>query len=282
LERPVDLGLTETASDNDQTGKTRLRGAYTIALERIEADPQQPRREFEETALQELANSIRERGVRQPIRVIYQPESKLYRIVSGERRFRAAKNAGLSSIPCIVDDLPQAENAQQQILIDQLVENWQRQDLNVYELHDALLTLRDTLGLSQDAIVRMTGKPKSEVSRILSLEKIQPQLEAELRQDVSGTFSRRHLLAVARIPEDEQEAFVEQIRQEQWTGIEAEKRAAQRLKPAKKGQVESPTMRKYVVGGATIAITFRKANVTTNEILLVLDKLRSMLSEGNS
>lgn len=286
LERKINLSLrSEGVTDPEQEGRTRLRGAFSIAITRIRPDPEQPRREFDEVQLRELAASIRERGVRQPIRVFYHPDDKIYQIVSGERRFRASRLAGLPSIPCIVDDITQPTPlVRKTIIVDQLVENWQRTDLNAYELHDALVTLRDTHGMTQDEIVQLTGKPKSEVSRLISLGKIKPELQEQLRQDTSGGISKRHLQAIARVPEDQQEAFVAEVREANLTAVEAE-RSARRKANAKRGSpgnYAGGTVRRFAVPGATVAINFRRKEVSEADVLEVLEKVRQMVEERTS
>lgn len=285
LERKINLSLrSEGGTDPEQEGRTRLRGAFSIVLTRIRPDPDQPRREFDEEKLQELSASIRERGVRQPIRVFYHAQDKVYQIVSGERRFRASQLAGLPAIPCIVDDITQPlPVVRKAIIVDQLVENWQRADLNAYELHDALVALRDAHGMTQEEIAQLTGKPKSEVSRLLSLEKIKPELQERLRQDTTGKLSKRHLQAIARIPEDQQEAFIVEVRESKLTAVEAERSATRKAgsKRANQPNYTGGTVRRFAVPGATIAITFRRKEVSDADVLEVLDKVRQMV-EGRT
>ena len=155
-------------------GVTRLRGAYSIEIEKVRPDPQQPRREFNEDELKNLTASITERGIKQPVRVWFVEAEDLFQIISGERRYRAAVAAGFTELPCIIEDAPKDGGAlpRREILVDQVVENWQRQDLNPYDLSDALKELRDDHGLSQDEISRLTGKPKSEISRFLAMQRV--------------------------------------------------------------------------------------------------------------
>lgn len=269
----------EIASDPSQEGRQRLRGAFSIALIRIRPDPEQPRREFDVQELKNLAASIRERGVRQPIRVWYVAADNMYQIVSGERRFRATQEAGLPSIPCIIEESAAGVPERKQILVDQVVENWQRSDLNPYELSDALFELRERHRYSQNEIAQMTCKPESEISRLLSLQKVQPKLQEKLRQDPSGTFTRRHLIAIAQLPEDDQPALIDRIVGEKLTAIETE-RAASRVRQVATGRKSSRAVgaiRRYAVGTATVQISFRKRDVADADVLDVLTKVRDMV-----
>src|SRR5205085_1003062 len=136
-----------------------------------------------------------------------------YQIISGERRYRAALAAGLAMLPCIIDEAPAgAVPPRREILVDQIVENWQREDLNPYDLSDALKELRDAHGLSQQDIAKVTGKPKSEISRLLAMQRVAAAAQQTIRQDEARRFSRRHVVAVSQLPAEEQTIFVEDIK----------------------------------------------------------------------
>src|SRR5262249_40386661 len=143
-------------------GRRRLTGAFLIDRARIRPDPAQPRKNLDTVAQQELIASIRRLGVLQPITVRYIEAEDVYQIIAGERRYQAAKAAEIAELPCWVQS-PQAKD----ILLHQIVENWQRADLNPYDLADALAVLRDANGYSQKDLARETGKPESEISRLL-------------------------------------------------------------------------------------------------------------------
>lgn len=270
---PLDASGT---ADPSVDGRERLRGAFSIALRRIVPDPAQPRRTFDAVELQNLAASIRERGVKQPIQVWYRAEDNVYQIIAGERRYRAATLAGLPAIPCLVVDPPRGAQAipRQELLIDQLTENWQRADLNPFELSDALKELRDIHGLNQEQIASLTGKPKSEVSRLLSLQKATQRTQQAIRSDTTGTFSRRHAMAVASLPTAKQSHLVERIQREQLTAIEAERAAVQLLREATGRRTEDArgTERKFAIGSATVVVRFRKSGATDAEVVDVLTK----------
>jgi len=266
------------ASDSSQAGRERLKGAFAIAVSRIRPDPKQPRREFDAEELKGLAASVLERGVKQPLRVWYVQEEDVYQIVSGERRYRAALAAGMETVPCLVEDAP-GVLPRKEILVDQIVENWQRADLKPFELSDALAELRNQHGLSQDDIARLTGKPKSEISRLLSIQRVAPAIQQEARGDQTGRLSRRHLVAVAQLPTEQQEKLVEKIRTGHLSATETEREAAnwrqRRTGQAARG-VRS-TVRRYLVGAATVQITFRKREVTDDDVLDVLERVKTMI-----
>lgn len=262
----------------------RLRGAYSVDIDKLRPDPDQPRREFGAEELQNLTASVRERGMKQPIRV-WQIEADLYQIISGERRFRAAQAAGLSAIPCIIEDAPagSASPQRREILVDQVVENWQREDLNPYDLSDALKELRDQHGLAQEEIARLTGKPKSEISRFLAMQRVTPEVQQQIRHDDSGQFSRRHVVAPSHLSPEEQPAVVEKIRAENLTATQTEREVARRNRRASGQAVRGApvTVRRYAVGAARVQITFRKREVLPQDVLDVLDRVRGMVESEN-
>ena len=266
-------------------GVSRLRGAYAIDLTRVRPDPQQPRREFNADELKNLTDSVRERGIKQPVRVWFVEADDIFQIISGERRYRAAAAAGFAELPCIIEDAPKDGGVipRREILVDQVVENWQRQDLNPYDLSDALKELRDDHGLSQDEIARVTGKPKSEISRFLAMQRVTPDVQKQIRQDESGRYSRRHVVALAQLAPEEQPALAERIKTEKLSAVETEREVSRRKKSHETGEAArgSPvTIRRYAIGSAKIQITFRKREDSTSEILDVLDRLRSLV-EGS-
>ena len=259
-----------------------MRGAFLIDVDRIRPDPQQPRREFDADQMEHLTASVRERGVRQPIRVWFVAGDDVYQIIAGERRYRAARAAGLKTIPCLVDEEPGGTLLERKhLLLEGIVENWQRADLKPFELADALIELRDRHGLSQDEIARLTGKPKSEISRFVSLRKIAPDLRQELREDESSTFSRRHLVAVAKLPPEQQRALTQKIKTEKLRAPEAERAAVRMLERTwnKSPQTHAGTIRRFVIGAATVEVKFRRSGVADPEVLDVLRRASKLVEQ---
>jgi len=213
---------------------------------------------------------------------VWQVEAEgLYQIISGERRYRAARAAGLRSVPCIVEDAPatSAVPPRREILVDQIVENWQREGLNPYDLSDALKELRDIHGLTQEEIARLTGKPKSEISRFLAMQRVAPEVQQEIRQDDTGQFSRRHVVAIAKLEPQEQGELAAKIRAGKLTATETEREVARRVRRDSGGEARGApvTVRRYVVGSAQVRISFRKKEVSTQDVLDVLDRVRLMV-----
>lgn len=147
--------------------------AYEIAIKHVEPDPQQPRKTFDDAELQNLAASIRENGLLQPIVVYRADQSDRYRIIAGERRYRAAILAGKTTVPCL-EMPPDFDRA----LVDQLqlVENIQRADLHPIEAAHAIEAYMDRHGLSQRDAAQKLGKPLAFVAELLAIRKIPDEL----------------------------------------------------------------------------------------------------------
>lgn len=142
------------------------------AIDHIEANPHQPRTEFDDGALEELAASIREHGIIQPL-IVSEREPGQYELIAGERRLRAARRAGLERVPIVV-----RESTRQQLLELALIENIQRADLNALEEAQAYQTLKEQFGLSDDAIARRVGRSREAVAntrRLLGLTPVAQQ-----------------------------------------------------------------------------------------------------------
>jgi ParB family chromosome partitioning protein len=154
---------------------TEARGPAQIPVERIRANPEQPRRLFDPAELERLAESIRQHGILQPV-VVRRAEDGLYELVVGERRWRAAQQAGLAAIPAVVADVAPRER-----LALALVENVQRHDLNPMELAHAFQALAEQ-GATQDEIGARVGFDRATIANHLRLL----DLSRELQQDVEG------------------------------------------------------------------------------------------------
>ena len=166
-----------------------------IALGDIIPNPTQPRTQFDEEALDGLADSIRTLGVIQPITVKRREDGK-YVIISGERRWRAAQRANLESLPAYIREVDD-ENLHAMAL----VENIQRQDLNAIEIALGMQRLIDECGLTQDALSEKVGKKRSTVSNFLRLLKLPDEIQLALKE---GLISAGHAKAIAGAPADKQ------------------------------------------------------------------------------
>jgi ParB family chromosome partitioning protein len=173
-------------------GLERLKGANEIAIDRLTRDPSQPREIFDEASLQELVESIESLGVLQPVRVRWDEELVMYVIIAGERRLRAAKMAGLKSIPCVVQE---GELTESQRLIEQLAENIIRADLQPVEQAKAFRRLMDLNGWSARQLAREMHIADANIVRALALldlpEGVQMQVETgQLAPSVAYEVSR--------------------------------------------------------------------------------------------
>ena len=165
----------------------------SVPVSSIVPNPNQPRKTFEEDGLQELAESIRENGILQPLSV--RRRDGQYELVSGERRLRAAKLCGLREVPCIV--LAVDEQASSLLA---LVENLQRRDLDFWEEAEALDTLIRTYHLSQEEAARRVGKSQPAVANKLRLLRLSPACLNQLR---AARLTERHARALLRLEEEQ-------------------------------------------------------------------------------
>lgn len=208
---PTDLfdeSFDPTAAQDGKVSDLR-----TIPLKDIVPDPEQPRRFFGSDELIELANSIKEHGVLQPI-VVAPAQSSGYIIVAGERRFRAAKLANLDKIPAIVRTL-----SDQHKLEISLIENLQRQDLNVVETATAYIKLRDQFNMSYDDIGRRVGKSSSAVNNTMRLLKL-PTIIKEALMD--GSVTEAQVRPLVNVDPDIAISLLARIVGEGWTSRRVE------------------------------------------------------------
>jgi ParB family chromosome partitioning protein len=219
-----------------QEGRVPLRNTYRIELNLIEPDPEQPRRHFDDETLKELAASIKARDVKQPLTVRWHPQSRRYRIIDGERRFRAASQAGLDDVPCIVQ-----EGDSKEVLIDQIVHNWQRADLRPYETADALIRLKTEYDLSVSDIAATTGKSIGEVSKLIALvERVDPRVQERVRELGDASLTKRHLYALTRLKPPQQMTLARRIEREHLTVTETERLIRAGLEPETKRTMGKP------------------------------------------
>jgi ParB family chromosome partitioning protein len=170
----------------------REAGTRPVPIERIRANPHQPRRAFDEAELQELAASIRERGVIQPLLLRPHPEHPgEFQIVAGERRWRAAQAAGLHELPAVVRDLDDGE-----VLELPIIENIQRADLNAVEEALGFRQLMDRFGHTQERLAEALGKSRSHIANLLRLLTLPEPVLALLR---AGKLSAGHARALVTV-----------------------------------------------------------------------------------
>lgn len=172
-------------------GGTASSGVRSLPVGSLKPHPGQPRRHFDDDALDELATSIAARGLIQPI--VVRPHGHDYQIVAGERRWRAAQRARLHEVPVIVRDFSDAET-----LEIALVENIQRQDLNAIEEAQAYQRLIDEFGHTQDALGKLVHKSRSHVANLLRLLELPQSIQ---RHVIDGALSMGHARALIGAPD---------------------------------------------------------------------------------
>ncbi len=198
--RPAGLGrglsalLGEAVREEPvDSGGDRSPGVRTVPVSELEPHPEQPRRHFDEDALDELARSIESRGMIQPI--VVRPHRGGYQIVAGERRWRAAQRARLHHVPVIIRDFDEAETLELA-----LVENIQREDLNAIEEAEAYRKLIDRFGHSQEALGRIVHKSRSHIANLLRLLDLPATVRGLLAE---GKLSMGHARALITAPDTE-------------------------------------------------------------------------------
>jgi ParB family transcriptional regulator, chromosome partitioning protein len=190
----VVLGRGLEALIPTQSDITVQSGAFrNIPLDMIIANPMQPRRKFEETSLQELAESFKSQGVLQPI--IVKKKDNGYILIAGERRYRAARLAGLENIPAIIAE----EKDESEMLQMALVENLQREDLNPLEAAEGFRKLMDDAGLTQNQLGARVGKSRSAVANSLRLLDLPEKVKEMIR---AGKLTEGHARAILSIDDD--------------------------------------------------------------------------------
>ncbi len=205
----------------------------TIPIDSIDANPIQPRRIFQSERLAELAQSIRENGIIQPL--VVRKAGDRYQLVAGERRWRAAKLAGLDQVPAVIQDIPD-----DRLLEVTLVENIQREDLNPIETANAFLRLNSELSLSAEEIGRRTGKDRTTIVNSLRLL----QLPGDLQQLVSERrLSAGHARCLLTLQDAELQREVAEKAVAQGWSVRQMERTTQRMtegrKPKHLEEVES-------------------------------------------
>ncbi|HEU5004915.1 MAG TPA: ParB/RepB/Spo0J family partition protein [Candidatus Saccharimonadales bacterium] len=214
---PKDLDKTILQDDNERVQK--------LLIQDILPNPDQPRRQFDNEALSELADSIRRHGVLQPIIVVHAKAGNGYRIVAGERRWRAAKAAKLTHVPAIVRSLEELEEIELS-----LIENIQRVDLSPLEQAMSVYKLQQQFNLALDQIAEKLGKAPSTVSNLARLLQLPEAAMEALRQ---GRISEGHARAILALRSDKakQDELLRCILDNSWTVRQAEQFAV----AAKKG-----------------------------------------------
>ncbi len=193
IERRPALGKGLSALIPEATEPPR-QGVLEVDIDLLAPSDQQPRLIIEDAKLEELAQSIRTNGIIQPILV--RRTGAAYRIIAGERRWRAAQRAGLLKVPAIVREMP--EGSERQLLELALVENLQRENLNPVDEALAYQRLAEEFGLTQDQIAAAVGKDRTSVANYVRLLRLPQEVRGDL---ASGTLSMGHARALLALPD---------------------------------------------------------------------------------
>lgn len=220
LDSLIPIEQPKKKNDNKETQSVE----NLLNITKVEPNREQPRKKFDEDALMELADSIRQYGVLEPILV--QPRDNYYEIVSGERRWRAAKLAGLKEIPVIIKDLTDQEIAE-----ISLIENIQREDLNPIEEALAYKRLLEEFHLKQDELAEKVSKSRTAVTNSMRLLKLNEEVQQMVVEDMISTGHARALLAIE--DGEMQYTLAQQIFDEKLSVREVEKLVKNIGKPAK-------------------------------------------------
>jgi len=226
----------QTTEDHPaNTGHIEDGAFFTIETDMISPNPNQPRKYFDEIALQELSESIKQTGIIQPI--VIRKEGENIILVAGERRLRAAKMAGLSKIPCILTKGNPIEIS--------LIENLQRENLNPIEESDALNQMIEKYDYTQQDLAHVIGKGRSTITETLSLNRLPAKIKDECRR--ADSISRRVLVEVAK--QDSHEEMLNlfaQIKNNKLTSDDVRKITRKKKPPQAKPDVLKVTSNKAV------------------------------------
>ncbi len=195
----IDADLKTTTGNLKTDVVEKTTHVNRIALDQIEVNPKQPRRDFDETALSELAASIKIHDIIQPLTVSKMPSGK-YKLIAGERRYRASKIAGLKDVPVYVRQSNDAE-----ILELSLLENLQRQDLNAIEVALSYKRLMEELDYTQEQVAERMGKERSTVTNYIRLLKLPPDIQVAVR---TGVITMGHARALINVDLVDKQLFI--------------------------------------------------------------------------
>jgi ParB family transcriptional regulator, chromosome partitioning protein len=195
----IDADLKTTAGTLKTEVVEQNTGILRIPLEQIEVNPKQPRHDFDEEALSELAASVKMHDIIQPLTVSKLPSGK-YRLIAGERRFRASKIAGLKDVPVYIR---QANDVQ--LLELSLLENLQRENLNAIEIALSYKRLMDELDYTQEQVAERMGKDRSTVTNYIRLLKLPPDIQIAVR---SGALTMGHARALINVDVIDKQLFI--------------------------------------------------------------------------
>lgn len=231
---PNAVGEAKAKNENIKSGKAEKGEQETLVkITKIEPNREQPRKNFDEDALQELADSIKQFGLLQPILV--QDRKDHYEIIAGERRWRASKLAGLKEVPVIIRNY-----SEQEIVEISLIENIQREDLNPIEEAQAYKRLLTEFNLKQDEVADRVSKSRAAVTNSIRLLKLSDEVQQMVIDEMLTTGHARALLAVDN--QEEQYNLAQKIFDEKLSVRDVEKLVKNLHKPVKPKKLDDKTL----------------------------------------
>ena len=256
----------------------------TLPIDKIEPNPDQPRNQFDEDTLQELADSIKQYGMLQPILVT--PKDGFYEIIAGERRWRAAKLAGLNEVPVMI-----RKYSENEVVEIALIENIQRDNLNPIEEAMAYKRLMEEFQLKQDEVAGKVSKSRAAITNSLRLLKLDPRVQKMLEEEMISTGHARALLAISN--KDQQYEIAQKVFDEKLSVRDIEK-LVKDLKKIKKDKKEEKDVHDILytqleesmkqILGSKVSIKNRKNNkgkieieyYSRDELERIVDMIRSI------
>ncbi len=244
-----------------------------IPVEKIRPNPEQPRKALGD--LRELTDSIREKGVLEPLLVRYLPRDDIYYIISGERRYHAARAAGLRELPCIEKIADDAETLELS-----LIENLQRKDLTPFEEAEGLYRLATQFDYTHEDIARKIGKARSSVTETLSLRSIPESIRKQCLE--KGIVSKSLLLQVARQPHDKK--MLEMVHRIAQSGLTRDEARRERREEKTAGPRPQPFVFHFQPenGSYRLRIQFRKSHVSRDDLIATLRSVLVALEHGQA
>ncbi|HEY0274129.1 MAG TPA: ParB/RepB/Spo0J family partition protein [Chitinophaga sp.] len=227
----IDTDLKQTAGALSDQALQAATGIERIAVDKIEVNPKQPRRDFDEQALRELAASIRLHDVIQPVTVA-RIDGKRFQLIAGERRWRASKLAGLKDIPAYVRQVND-----QELLELALLENLQRENLNAIEIGLSYKRLMEECVLTQEEVADRMGKERSTVTNYIRLLKLPPDIQVAVR---NGGISMGHARALIGVENVEKQLFIFNEITKNELSVRATEELVRKVNHIDKGPVKKP------------------------------------------
>ena len=268
----------------EEKKKEETKKELTLPIDKIEPNPDQPRNQFDEDTLQELADSIKQYGMLQPILVT--PKDDFYEIIAGERRWRAAKQAGLNEVPVMIRKYNENE-----IVEIALIENIQRDNLNPIEEAMAYKRLMEEFELKQDEVATKVSKSRASITNSLRLLKLDPRVQKMLEEEMISTGHARALLAISN--KDKQYEIAQKVFDEKLSVRDIEK-LVKDLKKIKKNKKEEKDVHDFLyteleesmkqILGSKVSIKNKKNNkgkieieyYSRDELERIVDMIRSI------